>query len=87
MALGAHRGEAGIFLSKETVRKMLKKRRPRKAAALIPNAALNAAGSCESVTNMFTWFMETIMVIADTGTILSQMQVHHKYKGNGKDPK
>ena len=87
MALEEHQGEAGIFLSKGTVQKMLKKRKPRKAAALIPNAALNAAGSSEPGTNMFTWFMETIMVMADTGTILPQIQVHHKYKGNGKDPK
>ena len=32
MALGEHQGEAGIFLSRETVQKMIKKRRPRKAA-------------------------------------------------------
>ena len=27
------------------------------------------------------------MIMADTGAILSQMQVHHKYQGNGKDPR
>ena len=27
------------------------------------------------------------MVMADTGTSLPQIQIHHKYKGNGKDPK
>ena len=35
---------------------------------------------------MITWYMEFVMTTAETGTLLPQVQVHHKIKGNGRNP-
>ncbi|MFM7983555.1 MAG: hypothetical protein ACKPKO_29935, partial [Candidatus Fonsibacter sp.] len=73
-------GTAGIFLSESTVRRLLRHRKPGKASALIPNAALNAMAMGQAATAQVTWYLELIMVNAEVGTYLPVVQVHHKYK-------
>ena len=38
------------------------------------------------VAAMITWYAELIYVTAEVGTLLPQIQIHHKYKGGGKNP-
>ena len=86
VAFQADQGVAGIFLKQTTVARLLSKRRPGKASARLPNAALNAFRYTSHGTKLVTWYLEVSMVLAEVGTILPQIQVHHKYKRNGRDP-
>ena len=86
MGLEGHEDGVGIHHTQATIKALLRKRKPGKASALIPNAALNAAGEVQGMLAMVTWYAELIYVVADTGVLLPQIQIHHKYKGISRDP-
>ena len=79
-------GAAGIVLVPSTSVRLLRKRKPKKAPALVPNAALNATGKSKQVVEMIWWYLEVILVTDEVGEVPPQMHIHHKYKGIGRDP-
>ena len=68
------------------VAQLLARRKPKRASVLLPNAAMQAAKQVGSALSMITWYMEVVITTAETGTLLPHVQVHHKFKGNGKNP-
>ena len=76
---------AGIFVSQDTIGRLLRKRKPTQASARIPNAGPNASQDMHEFILMVTWLVEAIYVTGEVGTIRVLIEINHKHKGKGKD--
>ena len=67
MATVNDQGPAGIFLTQVTVQRLVRARQARRASALIPNAALNAARALPSLLALLTSCCDLALAAVQVG--------------------
>ena len=68
------------------MKRLLKRRRPQKAAAGLPNASFHVAAKVQAHLVLVTGVCDLMLAVGDVGTYLPRVHINHKFKGKGKDP-